>query len=186
MEGWRGREKDQVGDLGEEEIEKSGDWERKGWQQSFLDFPLSLTVWWTPIQEASGDWAPLIPAQINFLADHSVPFFLSDRLSEREGEWDFSISVLFRFYQSPKRQMNPRSLLFHDNNHPVTSHIKLNLCYMSLQINLCQPSFDSLLILCILWVSCNPTPKHCLCLPRPVAQHATTTTSFTTVTWLQS
>lgn len=128
-------------------------------------------------------WSPL--RLTSWLITLSL-FFLSDRLSEREGEWDFSISVLFRFYQSPKRQMNPRSLLFHDNNHPVTSHIKLNLCYMSLQINLCQPSFDSLLILCILWASCNPTPEHCLCLPSPVAQHATTTTSFTTVIWLQS
>lgn len=161
MEGWRGREKDQAGDLEEKEgIEKSGDWNRKGWQQSFLDFPLSLTVWWTPIQEASGDWTPLIPAQINFLADRSVHFFFSFRqIIRKRGGWDFSISVLFRFYQSPKRHVKSRSLLFHDNNHLVTSHIKLNLCYMSLQINLCQPWFDGLLRLWVSW-KCSKSLKH--------------------------
>ena len=127
---------------GKGRIEKSGDWKRKGWQQSFLDFPLSLTVWWTPIQEASGDWTPLIPAQINFLADRSLHFFSFRQIIRKRGGWDFSIYVLFRCYQRPKRRMKSRSLLFHDNNHLVTSHIKLSLCYMSLQINLCQPSFD--------------------------------------------
>lgn len=71
----------------------------------------------------------------------SLSFFPSARLPGSEG--DFSIPVLFRLYQSPKRQMNSWSLLFHDNNHLVSPHIRLNLCYTSLQINLCQPLFDS-------------------------------------------
>lgn len=122
------------------------DGQRKGWSPSFLDFAHPLKVWWAPIKEASGDWALLIPIQINFLADRSVSpsrslFF---RLLGREGGWDFSFLVSFRLFQSPKRQMKSWSLLFHDNNHLVTPHIKLNLSYMSLQINLCQPLFDSL------------------------------------------
>lgn len=158
MEGWRGREKDpavawrfggrgrdwEKWGLKEERMTAVRDGQRKGWSPSFLDFPLALTVRWAPIKEASRDWTPLIPVQINFLADRSVSlfdfFFLSTRLQRREGGRDFSIPVLFRLYQSPKRQMKSWSLLFHDNNHLVTSHIRLNLSYTSLQINLCQPT----------------------------------------------
>lgn len=134
--------------LKEERMTPVRDGHRKGWSQSFLDFAVPLTVWWAPIKEASGDWALLIPVQINFLADHSVSLslfslFFSARLPGREGEGDFLILVVFRLYQSPKRQMKSWSLLFHDNNHLVTLHIRLNLSYTSLQINLCQPLFDS-------------------------------------------
>lgn len=135
----------------------------KGWSLSFLDF---LAVWWAPIKEASGDWTLLIRIQINFLADRAVSFFfplvLSATLPVREGQWDvFSIPFLFRLYQSPKRQMKSWSLLFYDNNHLVTPHIRLNLSYTSLQINLCQPLFDSphTILISSCPIECPQSPK---------------------------
>lgn len=154
--GGRGRDWEKWG-LKEERMTAVRDGQRKGWSLSFLDFPLPLTVWWAPIKEASGDWALLIPVQINFWQIALSPsfFFFSARLPGREGGRDFSILVLFRLYESPKRQMKSWSLLFHDNNHLVTPHIRLNLSYTSRQINLCQPLCHSpyTLSVCISLVS---------------------------------
>lgn len=163
MDGWRGREKGRAG-AGEiwrkwGGIERSGDWKRKGWRQwgmvterdeasLFLTLqclsqydglpskrPAGIERCWSLFRLTS--WQITLSLFLFFL------FFFSARLPGREGEGDFLILVVFRLYQSPKRQMKSWSLLFHDNNHLVTLHIRLNLSYTSLQINLCQPLFDS-------------------------------------------
>lgn len=135
-----------------------GDWKRKGGRQwgmvregdeasLFLTFPSLAQYDGLPSKRPAGierRWSPfrLTSRPISLSLSLFLFFlFFSARLPGREG--DFSIPALFRLYQSPKSQMKSWSLLFHDNNHLVTPHIRLNLSYTSLQINLCQPLFDS-------------------------------------------
>lgn len=116
-------------------IERCRDWKIKGWRQ-FLAL-VYLVVYagcrWKRPAGIAHCWSSLR------LTNAFLFTFYFSQITRREREWNFSILLLFRLYQSPKRRMKSWSLSFHDNNHLDTAHIKVNQGYMSRQINLCQP-----------------------------------------------
>ena len=140
-------------------IGRCGDWKTKGWRQrgmlrerdeAFLFFffmfsfsqydghpskrPARIECCWSSFR--------LISSQIIL-----CPFFFLSQITTKR-RVKFLNPSLIQIVSKPGRQMESWSLLFPDNNHLGTAHIRLNHGYMSLQINLCQPLLTAQ-ILCL-------------------------------------